>query len=85
MVLVEQAVGKIRPEVEPLVRAPGVHVAIDRKAIVVASEEARAIGHPMDRVELAERAIGRVGVVEEFWTEPAQIELGRRAPRPLLR
>jgi hypothetical protein len=39
----------------------------------------------MDRVELAERAIGRVGVVEEFWTEPAQIELGRRAPRPLLR
>ena len=40
MVLVEQAVGKIRPEVEPLVRSPGVHVAIDRKAIVVAGEEA---------------------------------------------
>ena len=85
VMLVEQAVGKIRPEVEPLVRAPGVHVAIDRKAIVVAGEEARAIGHAMDRVELAERAIGRIGVVEEFRTQPAQIELGRRAPRPLLR
>ena len=85
VVLVEQAVAEIRLELELLVRAPGVGVAIDRDAVVVAGEEIRAVGHAMHRVVLAERAIGRIGVVEEFGAEPAQIELGRRPPRPLLR
>ena len=85
MVLVEQGVGKIRPEVEPLVRAPGVHVPVHRKTIVVAGEEAGAIGHTMDRVELAQRPIRWVGIVEEFRAEPAQVEFGRRVPGAVFR
>ena len=85
VMLVEQAVGKIRPEVEPLVRAPGVHVPVHRKAVVIAGEEAGPIGHAMDRVELAECPVGRIRVGEEFSAQPAQVEFGCRAPATLLR
>jgi hypothetical protein len=74
VVLVEQTVGEIRPEIDLLVRAPACRVAVDFGAIVIAREKIRAVRHAMDRIVLAQSAIDRVGVVEEFRIELSQIE-----------
>jgi hypothetical protein len=81
VMLVEQAVGEVRPEVERLVGAPGLNLAIHREAIVIAREKIGAVRHPMNRVEPAQRLIGRIGVFEEFRIEPAHIEIDHGAAR----
>ena len=52
VMLVEQAVGEIRPEVELLVGTPSRGVAIDRETIVIAGQEIRPVRHAMNRIEL---------------------------------
>ena len=76
VVLVEQAVAEIRLELDFLVRAPGRGVAIDLDQIVVAGEEIRAVRHAVHRIVLAQRAVGRVGIVEKCAVEVRQIERG---------
>ena len=44
------------------------------RPIVVAGEEIRAVRHAMHRIVLAQRAIGRIGVVQEFAVEVREIE-----------
>ena len=81
VVLVEEAIGEVGPEIEFLVRTPNCGVTIDRQTIVVARQKIRSVRHPMHRIELAERAVGRVGVVKEGSGQLLQVESGDRSRR----
>src|SRR5262245_4072109 len=74
MVLEQGAVAEIGPEVDFLVRAPRLRIAIDRRTIVVAAQEIRSIRHPVDRIMLAQRPVDGKGIVEEGWIEPLDVE-----------
>jgi hypothetical protein len=76
VVLVKQAVGEIRPEVDLLVRAPGRGIAVDLKAIVVPRQEVRTIRHAVDRIAFAQREVCRIGIIEKIRAEPAHVEIG---------
>ena len=81
VMLVEQAVGKIRPEVEFLVRAPGRGIAVDRKTVVVARQEIRPVRHQVNGIELAQRAVCRIGIFEKFRREFPHVEISRGSAR----
>jgi hypothetical protein len=74
VMLVQEAVAEVRPEVVRLVRAPGVGVAIDCGAIIIAAEEIRSVRHAMDRIVLAPRAVERARIGEEAGVEPLEVE-----------
>ena len=74
VVLVQQAVAKVRLERRFLVGAPGPGVAIDLDQIVVAGEEIRAVRQAVHRVVLAQRAIDRIGIVEEGAVELREVK-----------
>jgi len=84
VVLVKQAVGEIGPKVEFLVRTPGVRIAIDRKAILIAREKIGPVRHAVDRVGFAQRPIGRIGIGKKRRIQLAQIETARRRVCPAI-
>src|SRR5262249_467920 len=77
--LIERAIAEIWPEVDLLVGAPGLGIAIDSDAILVTREKIRAVGHAMDWVVSSKRAVERKGIVEKAPLDPLQVEGERRS------
>ncbi len=81
VMLVQQTVGEVRPEVDCLVGAPRRRVVIDLYQIVVAGEKERAVRQLVHRRVLTQGPIGGVGIIQERLMQAREIkaadEVGR--------
>src|SRR6185312_10637130 len=78
VVLVEQGGSVFRRELLLLVGGKGARVLVGGDQIIVARQEIRAVRHPLDRIVLPQRAIGRVGVFVKFGRQLLEIEARRQ-------